>query len=416
MRVEEIDSDTFDSFAQAHIMKNHFQTSNYAKSLISTAFNSMFIGIFDENILRGAALILYKNIAPAIKYGYSPRGFLIDYYDEYLLKQTTIKMKEFFSKKGFAFIKINPEITFSILDYDKEEKYINHKNKSVLSLMETLGYKKLMSNLYFESLLPKFNPIINLKEYDMTHIEKLLNSRFNPNQLKGINFMISNENDLKTFFSFFDKDKTNFSKYENLYNAFKDDNMIDLFLLSIDYNVQLKNLQREYHLESSENFKINDEFSINSSDINLYNKKMESDKKLSDIRSNITRISNILKGEIQKEIMAGALLIKYEGRVSLILSGYNKNINDMDINFYLYYKMIEEYKKAGYRFLDLNGISGDFSNSNPFNKLNEFKLQFKPITYEYIGELDLVINNTLYQIALSTNLLKKEFEKDELKQ
>lgn len=415
MRVEEIDSDTFDAFAKAHIMKNYFQTSNYGKTLINTAFNTMFIGIFDENVLRGAALILYKNIAPAIKYGYSPRGILIDYYDEELLKQATISMKKFFGKKGFTFIKINPEITFSILDYDLEEKYINAKNKNILNLMEELGYKKLMSNLYFESLLPRFNPIINLKEYDMSHIEELLNSKFNPHQLKGINFMIGSENDLKTFFSFLDKTKTNFAKYENYYNAFKEDNMVDLFLLSIDYNEQLKNLQRVFHLESSENFKINDEFSVNSSNIDLYNKKMESDKKLSDIRSNITRISNILKGETQKKIMAGALLIKYEGRISLILSDYNKSINDIDINFYLYYKIIEEYKKAGYRFLDLNGISGDFSSANPFEKLNEFKLQFKPITYEYIGELDLITNNTLYQIALSTNLLKKEFEKDELK-
>ncbi len=415
MRVEEIDSDTFDVFAQAHIMKNYFQTSNYAKAVINTAFNTMFIGLFDENILRGAALILYKNIAPAIKYGYSPRGILVDYYDEDLLKQATRSIKDFFGKKGFAFIKINPEITFSILDYDLEEKYINAKNKSILNLMEELGYKKLMSNLYFESLLPRFNPIINLKEYDMSYLEKLLNSKFNPHQLKGMNFLIGSGNDLKTFFSFLDKSKTNFTKYENYYNAFKEDNMIDLFLLSIDYNEQLKNLQRAYHLESSENFKINDEFGVNSSNSELYNKKMESDKKLSDIRSSITRISNILKGETQKEIMAGALLIKYEGRISLVLSGYNKNINDIDINFYLYYKIIEEYKKAGYRFLDLNGISGDFSNSNPFKELNEFKLQFKPVTYEYIGELDLIINNTLYQIALNTNLLKKEFEKDELK-
>lgn len=416
MRVEEIDGDTFNSFAQKHIMKNHFQTSYYAKSLINSAFNTMFIGIFDGHILKGAALILYKNMAPAIKYGYSPRGILIDYYDDELLREATIKMKEFFSKKGFTFIKINPEITFSILDYDKKEKYINFKNKNVVSFMESLGYKQLMSNLYFESLLPRFNPIINLKEYDMTHIDSILKAKINPEGLKGINVLIGFENDLKSFFSFFEKDKINISKYENLYNAFKENNMIDLFLLSVDYNTQLKNLQKAYHLESMENYKINDEFSMNPSNMELYNKKMESDKKISDIRSSITRISNILKGEIQKEIMAGALLIKYEGRVSIILSGYNKNIDGMDINFYLHYKIIEEYKNAGYKFLDLNGISGDFSDNNPFKKLNEFKLQFKPTTYEYVGELDLVINNALYGIALNTNLLKKEFEKNELKQ
>ncbi len=416
MRVEEIDSDTFNMFAKNHIMKNYFQTSNYAKAIENSVFETMFIGIFDENILKGAALILYKNLAPAIKYGYSPRGILIDYYDEDLLKEVTKSIKEFLNKKGFAFLKVNPEITYSILDFNIKEKFLNFKNKNILDLMKQIGYKKLMDNLYFESLLPRFNPIINLREYDMSNIEELLNSKINQHQLKGINFIIGSENDLETFYSLVDTSKIpNFNKYKNYYNTFKKDDMIDLFLLSIDYNEQLKNLQREYHIESTENFKINEEFVNNLSDTSLYNRKMESDKKVNDIQSNITRISNILKGEIQKEIIAGALLIKYEGRVSLLFSGYNKNINNIDINFYLYYKIIEEYQKAGYKFLDLNGITGDFSNSNPFKELNEFKLQFKPVVYEYVGELDLVTNSTLYQIALTTNLLKKEFEREEVK-
>lgn len=75
MKIQEIDAITFDSFAKTHIMKNFYQTSSYAKIMEKTVFEVMYIGMFEENIMRGAALILYKFIAPGVKYGYSPRGF-----------------------------------------------------------------------------------------------------------------------------------------------------------------------------------------------------------------------------------------------------------------------------------------------------------------------------------------------------
>lgn len=416
MRVEEINEEIFDNFVKSHIMKNYFQTSSFAKIMDKTVFDIMYIGVFEDNFLRGVALILYKYIAPTIKYGYSPRGFVIDYYNEDLLKSATESIKEFFNKKGFAFIKINPEITYSIVDFNVEKKFINKKNKELLRFMQSLGYNKLADNLYFESLLPKFNPIINLSTYNIEDINNILNSKFNEEVLKGISVKIGEEKDLDAFYDLLNKAKIlNFSKYKNYYSILKQKDMIDLFLITINYNDQLKALQREYHITNSENLKINDEFSNNSSDTELYNKKMESDKKLNNIRHEITKISNYIKNNIENEILAGALLIKFEGRISLALAGYNKNLTDKDYKFYLYYKVIDEYKKSGYKFFDLNGITGDFSIQNPYKNLNTFKLQFNPVTYEYIGELDLITNNTFYQLLLSTGMLKKEFSKEEIK-
>ncbi len=416
MRVEEINIDIFDTFVKNHFMKNYYQTSSYAKVMDKTVFETMYIGIFEDNTLKAAALVLYKFIAPTIKYGYSPRGFIIDYYDENLLKSATEAIKDFFSKKGFAFIKVNPEITFSILDFDIEKKLINKKNRDLLELMEKIGYKKLADNLYFESLLSKFNPIINLNTYDMEKINNILYSKFNEEDLKGISVKLGEEKDLEEFYKLFETSKIpNFQKYKNYFSTFKEKDMLDLFLIVINYNDQLKALQREYHIANSENIKVNEEFSNNSNNMELYNKKMESDKKLNDIRHEITKISGYIKNNTINEILAGALIIKYEGRISLVLNGKNKNIKEKDYKFYLYYKIIDEYKKAGYKFLDLNGITGDFSKNNPFINLNNFKLQFNPITYEYIGELDLITNNTFYQLLLSTGMLKKEFSKEEVK-
>ena len=91
-----------------------------------------------------------------------------------------------------------------------------------------------------------------------------------------------------------------------------------------------------------------------------------------------------------------------------------KNQTDQSIipSPYLYYMLISEYKLRGFSFLDMNGMTGDFTDRNPYYKVNQFKESFSPNIYEYIGEFDLVINKTLYQYLLSSNKLAKEFDKN----
>ena len=113
-----------------------------------------------------------------------------------------------------------------------------------------------------------------------------------------------------------------------------------------------------------------------------------------------------------KELLGAAFVVKYEGRVTIIISGYNKDFQGIDIKTYIFYKIIEEYKKAGYLYLDMYGITADFTDTNPYKELNEFKLKFKPTVYEYIGEFDLILNKINYYFLNKKNLIEKEFQKN----
>ncbi|UKI57772.1 MAG: peptidoglycan bridge formation glycyltransferase FemA/FemB family protein [Clostridium sp.] len=102
--------------------------------------------------------------------------------------------------------------------------------------------------------------------------------------------------------------------------------------------------------------------------------------------------------------MESAFVVKYEGRVTIIITGNNNDFFQVLILRHSYfYKIIEEYKKAGYLYVDLYGITADFSDTNPYKRLNDFKLKFKPTTYEYIGEFDLIVNKPFHQLLWSTN-------------
>src|SRR5574344_58978 len=111
MRIIELTIAQFDSFASNHPLSNYAQSSFYAKLMGEKGFNFDFIGYQDDsNNIIGASLILTKRLGGFFKYAYAPKGFLIDYYNEDLLSRFIKDICSFYSKKGMAFIKINPEI------------------------------------------------------------------------------------------------------------------------------------------------------------------------------------------------------------------------------------------------------------------------------------------------------------------
>ena len=75
-----------------------YQTTNYAFTMHEQGYESMFIGLYDNNQLKAASLVLIQKIN-GFKYGLVPRGFLIDYSNEELVSNFTYLLKKFFRKE-----------------------------------------------------------------------------------------------------------------------------------------------------------------------------------------------------------------------------------------------------------------------------------------------------------------------------
>ncbi len=414
MQIKEINETEFDNFANHHILRNYYQTSQYGNLMKKFGYTPIYIAMFEENEIVGAALILSKYIAINVKYGYSPRGFLIDYQNDYYLKEFTKLIKKYFFRKGFAFIKINPEITLSEVFPGTNTKNINETSKELIGKLESLNYKKLKNNVYFESLLPKYNPIINLKSFSEEKLSKNIKQKIKNKDKKGISLIKGDEYNLNQFYELVKNKKDNsIEYYKNYFKIFNKDNMSDLWLLQIDYHEYLKNAQEEYNLLIDRNEQINKEFINDTKNKNLLKEKMDSDRKITTLNQEITEINAYIQNDIYKQIVAAALVIKYQNRVNIVISGFDKNTR-FNPNHLLYTKLIEYYKNKNFSYLDLNGITGDFSSSNPYKGLNEFKLNFNPNIYEYIGEFDLIINQTVYSLLWTTKILHNEFDRKDI--
>ena len=416
MDIKEIKPEVFSEYAKNHILKNFFQTKEYGDLMKHSDFSVMYVGAYHKGLIVGASLILYKSIGPNMKYGYAPRGFLVDFYDDALLKMFTKKIKEYFLLKGFAFIKINPEVTYSIINFDDKSKLVNSKSKDLVSKLKELGYDKLRDNLYFESLLPKYTPVIYLPSYDFNVLDEKLLNNMKESELSGVSLTNGNEEDIEKFYSFVsEKENKTSTYYKFFYKEFKKSDMVDLLMVNLNYETYAKYLQKQYIFEQEKNDALNRQFELTPNDAALYAKKTRSDDVMNKISADIALANQRMHENNTTEVLGAAFVVKYEGRVTIIISGYNKDFQGIDIKSYIFYKIIEEYKKAGYLYLDLYGITADFTDSNPYKTLNDFKLKFKPTVYEYIGEFDLIVNKPFHQLLWSTNQIQKEFYKPAIK-
>lgn len=416
MDIKEIKPEVFSEYAKNHILKNFFQTKEYGELMRHSDFSVMYVGAYHKGLIVGASLILYKSIGPNMKYGYAPRGFLVDFYDDALLKMFTKKVKEYFLLKGFAFIKINPEVTYSVIDFNNKSKLVNSKSKDLVMKLKELGYDKLRDNLYFESLLPKYTPVIYLPTYDFNSLDQGFVTSMKEAELSGISITNGTEEDIDKFYSFVDEKESRTSTYYKFfYKEFKKSDMVDLLMVNLNYDTYVKYLQKQYLFEQEKNDSLNRQFQMTPNDTSLYAKKTRSDDIMNKISSDMALANQRMHENNTKEVLGSAFVVKYEGRVTIIISGYNKDFQGIDVKSYIFYKIIEEYKKAGYLYLDLYGITADFTDTNPYKALNDFKLKFKPTVYEYIGEFDLIVNKPFHQLLWSTNQIQKEFYKPAIK-
>lgn len=399
----------FTNFQANHPLSNFYQTINYAMLMAENGFDYDLMGLTDENDnILAASLILIKPIGIKCFYGYAPRGFLLDYNNEYLVSAFTQKLKEYYYEKNVIFIKLNPNIPIGEIDTDTFETKYN-ENKDLVFSLDRYHYKKLKNNLYFESQLPRFNGLIDLKDYNTKNLSKNTKNKIKKGIRKGLTFEKCSKSQINEFYELMKK-KNPYSEffYQDFYTVFDKNESIDLFLVSIDYNSFLENSQYIYNDELERNTRLNEKLTHNNAE-KIINNKMNSDKILLSYKNDILEATKGITDN-KKVYLAGAMVVKHNDTAIIVFSSYEPEYKRFAPNYFLHYSLIKYYKDE-FNYLDLNGLVGDFKNENPYTGLNRFKLGLNPKVYEYLGEFDLIIEPKSYEILLRNGILQKEFNK-----
>ena len=416
MKIITLSEEQFDTFSRNHKYKNLYQTSNYAKTMKIEGYDYHYLGFMNNsNELIGATLLIYKKIFFTYKFAYAPYGFLIDYTNQDLVEELTKKLKKLLIKQKFIYIKLNPLIHCAERKSDGKIISYNPEINDILEILKRNGYIHHGFNKYFENYEPRWTAIskfttTNDKLY--FNLNKQTRNKINKATRSGIEIYKGTHEDLETLYEFI-KRKRNKSKkyYQTILENYKDDAEIYLACINPSKYVQYSQALYESELSKNElcNQKLQDKSGKGKDITKIINLKMESDKKLSIYQSNLLKATQLYQEHPENITIGGCLIIKYDKGINLIIEGFNKEYKDFNSNYLLKWEIIKKFNNDGYTYFNLNGICGEFDEKNKYSGLNEMKLGYNASAIEYIGEFDLIINNTVYNIY--KNIMEKSGKK-----
>ena len=410
MKIVTISPAQFDQYAKKHRYRNYYQTSAYGNTMRKFGFNIHFLGITDDsNTLIGAALIIYREVFMKHKIAYAPRGILFNYENPNQLKDLVEKLKKILGKQGFMLLKIDPYIPTTIRDHDGNIMNFNNQANLITANLESAGFIHQGKTIFFEGEKPRWESLVLLNK-DIRAIFNSFDKRTRHKIRKAANSGIECYKDpsknINVLYNFIKKKSPKpIEFYRELISNYGDD--AEVYYAKVNTEIYVINSRRAYEKEVENNNTIADK--IQNTTLSpqvknsLLNKKMESDKLLNTYKNSMVQATELLKQYPDGIIVAGAITIKYDNSAFLYIEGFDKKYSNLNPNYLLKWRMIDDYNKQHLKYLNLNGIVGEFERKNKFSGLNEMKLGFNSIITEYIGEFDIILNNFTYNLYKSFN-------------
>lgn len=380
MQIREINKDELNSYLK-NIDHSLYQTSEYANTMEKQLFSIKLLGLEENgNIIGSTILLIVKK--QGFNYAYAPRGFVIDYNNESLVKTFTLEIKKYCKKNNIVAIKLNPLIIKEINNV-KQENY-----DKIFNNLKSLGYNHLGYNDFFESFKPRYEAKIEMNNPNIlfNNIKKEYKTKIRSAIDNGVEIHKGTYDDLKYLYAHTEKKyPRNLLYFEYLYYYFSQNKKIDFFYAKLNCSKLLSKF-RSLYIRQEEICKQIDEFIKKEQSNRLTALKIEADNLLGKYHNQLTNATKLMQTHPNGIIIAECLFIKENDEVYMIMDGYDKNYKRYNAKHLLIWEAINYYKD--FKYLNLGGLTS--LKETKYQGLNQFKMNFGSACYEYIGDLELV--------------------------
>lgn len=379
------------SFMQT--VENAHLKEDYLKSKVH------YVGVRDKKkIVAGAMILEDKTIFNQKKF-YAPRGLLVDYHNQELLKFFTENLKKYIKSCGGFILTIDPNVVYRVRSSDGEILEEETADDETVNNLKSLGYRHFGFNIYLEPLQARWAYRMALDEDYETKKSKFSKStRKNIDSCikKGLLVREGTMDDLEVMTEIFDltsKRKDFFSRsldyYKTMYKHMKD--LMTIYIAYLKPDVYYEHTKSLLDAEILNNKEIEEKMKVDNVGNKLLKKKETSDTLLNKYRLELEKAKKF-KEEYPNGLDVGCLLSLRSGFEYLTLSsGVLEEYKSFTPKYLMYEHHIKEAYKEGFKYCNFYGITGDFDPKNKYYGIYEFKKGFNGNVIELVGQFELPI-------------------------
>lgn len=405
-KLVELDGKIYDEYVKTHPFKSHFLQS-YAWGEFSKKEKHLtpyYLGLVDskKNIL-GAALLLQKQLPLGLSYFYSPRGFVIDFTDEKLLKDFSSKVIDFVKAKKGIFLKIDPDLVWHEENNLGEEVLPSYDCKKIFNSLKKIGFRHQGFTKNFETMQPRYTFRIDLDK-TMDDIEanfsKTVKQRIKKGTSLGTAVKIGAVDDIEEFSNLMmmTEDRKDFVShdmkyYKSLYEIYNQYDKMNLFIGSINTTKVINEYEKEKEELLISLNKLNEKESLSTAN---QKKKKELEMRIEKLKEYIDEYRDAKEKYGETIVLNSHVIIEYGNKAWTLYAGNHNVLISSQSNYKVYYEHIKYCHDKGIKYYDHFGTIGDLSSKNPRYGLHVFKKSFGGNYIEFIGEFDYVVNPIMY--------------------
>lgn len=365
---------------------------------------SYYVGVEENKNIIAAARLTSKKRKFGYNYFSSPKGLLLDYHNEKLLKFFTANLKKFIKKRKGYVLRIDPNILYKSRDingkitdeFDNSDIVESLKKVGFIHNGFTVGYNSSQETrwMYTIDLENKtFEDVV--KDFKPHHLSKIKKAEKFGITVKDIGYddlPIFKEITEQTGKNIGFKDKS-LEYYQRMYKSFGKDVKFVIAYLDVEKYKEKINTELESYTKKYDKF---------------YNKENNSAK---EVKKNIDSLNNRLKEvEKYKEKMipiSASMFMLFGDEVVYLFSGNVDKYNNFYSQYLIQWIMIKYAVDNKYKKYNFYGIKGTFENGKNADGVYEFKKGFGGHVEELIGLFDLPINCLYYANRLISKLKNK---------
>lgn len=379
--VDNVTEFEFNEFAGNHEKTHLLQSYQWAQ--VKSTYKPLYVGVKEDGKLIATALILIRSLPLGLKFAYIPRGPLIDFTNQELLKFFSDNLKKLAKANGCFMIRMDPGIAYKVYKVEeKDDSEETEYGQNVIDTLKSNGYihRGLPLKMH-DSFQPRFVAIVSLDDTTINNYQTRLKSSLRRIQKRGTKiesgtyqFLDEMSSMIKLTESRKNVSLRNRDYFKQLLDAYPETAEIYIAYLTPKKNIEV--FTKEINSLTIEVDKIKD---------NSPKKAHRLNEQINSLKSLVEELEDVKDEE--KTVIGSMLKIDFGHTVNLLYAGNDVKFSKFSPQEFIYDHIIKESIAKGYKYADMGGVEGSLDDGLTF-----FKAKFNPDIVEYIGEFDMPLS------------------------